>query len=145
MSPQATVEPVRPAGTVPPLNIGGRAKAALQPYPETYGQAAAWRIAIAPDALTGTADVTLDIRYRGDVARLFDGAKMVDDQFWYGPDWRVGLRRLGVGPFTLNVLPLRADAPVYIDDAYRPRPSDGAQVADVASVRLVPTYGLDLR
>lgn len=145
VSPQATVEPVRPAGTVPPLNIGGRAKAALQPYPETYGQAAAWRIAIAPDALTGTADVTLDIRYRGDVARLFDGAKMVDDQFWYGPDWRVGLRRLGVGPFTLNVLPLRADAPVYIDDAYRPRPSDGAQVADVASVRLVPTYGLDLR
>jgi hypothetical protein len=144
VSPQARIEKIRDAGSVPPLVIGGKAKAALQPYPETYGQAAAWKINIDHDALSGVADMTLDIRYRGDVARLFDGPNMVDDQFWYGPDWRVGLKRLGAGPFILNVLPLRADAPVYIDDAYRPAPTEDAQVADVASVKLIPTYALDL-
>jgi hypothetical protein len=144
VSPKVRIEAIRAAGTVPPLMIGGKARAALQPYPETYGKAAAWRITPDPDALKDVADMTLDIRYRGDVARLFEGTKMVDDQFWYGPDWRVGLRRLGTGPFTLTVLPFRTDAPVYIDDAYRPKPSDGAQIADVASVKLIPTYALDL-
>jgi len=146
VSPQVTLTRVRDAGNVPPLMIGGKAKAALQPYPEIYGLAAAWTIA--PDAWPkdnpAVADITLDIRYRGDVARLFEGADMVDDQFWYGPDWRVGLKRLGTGPFTLTVLPLRTDAPVYIDEAYRPKTSEGAQVADVAQVKLVPTYALDV-
>lgn len=145
VTPQARLEKIRDVGEVPPLMIGGKAKAALQPYPETYGKAAAWRITVDPKAMDGVADMTLDIRYRGDVARLFKGAIMVDDQFWYGPDWRVGLKRLGVDrPFMLNVLPLRSDAPVYIDEAYRPKASDGAQVADVMSVKLIPTYALDL-
>jgi hypothetical protein len=144
VSPQVRLQAVRAAGSVPPLMIGGRAKAALQPYPETYGKAAAWNIDVDKDALSGVADMTLAIDYRGDVARLFDGAAMVDDQFWYGPQWRVGLKRLGLGPFTLTVLPLRSDAPVYIDDAYRPKAAEGAQIADVASVKLIPTYALDM-
>lgn len=145
VSPKITVEKIRDAGTVPALSIGGRAKAALQPYPETYGRSAAWRITVDPKALQGVADVRMDIKYRGDVGRLFIGPDMVDDQFWYGPDWSIGLKRMGVTkPFTLTVLPMRTDAPVYIDAAYRPAASDGAQVADVQSVTLVPQYELKL-
>jgi hypothetical protein len=37
------------------------------------------------------------------------------------------------------VLPLRADAPVYIDAAHRPKFADGqAQVAELRGARLLP-------
>ncbi len=145
VSPTVTVEKTRDAGEVPPLAIGGVAKGALQPFPETYGRAAAWRLTVPPGTLKGAADVRMTIRYRGDVGRLFKGADLVDDQFWYGPDWTVGLKRAGTGVFMLNVLPLRTDAPVYLDKAYRPAASEGAQVADVQSVTLTPVYELKLK
>ena len=142
VSPQVTVEKIRDAGQAPPLVIGGVAHAALQPYPEAYGKSAAWRITVDPKALAGVANAYLDIKYQGDVGRLFVGAQMIDDQFWYGPDWVVGLKDRDLSqPFTLTVLPLRADAPVYIDDAYRPKTD---QVAVVQSVTVVPEYELTL-
>ncbi len=142
VSPQVTVEKIRDGGKVPPLVIGGRAKAALQPYPETYGRSAAWRITVDPKAMNGVANAYLDIKYQGDVGRLFSHDELIDDQFWYGPDWTVGLKgRDLTQPFTLTVLPLRADAPVYLDDAYRPKED---QVAAVQSVTVVPEYQLTL-
>ncbi len=142
VSPKVTVEKIRDAGKAPPLVVGGVAHAALQPYPEAYGRSAAWRISVDPKAMTGVANAYLDIKYQGDVGRLFSGARMIDDQFWYGPDWVVGLKGRDLSkPFTLTVLPLRADAPVYLDEAYRPKAD---QVADVQSVTVVPEYALTL-
>ncbi len=136
------MEKIRDARQAPPLVIGGVAHAALQPYPEAYGKSAAWRITVDPKALAGVANAYLDIKYQGDVGRLFVGAQLIDDQFWYGPDWVVGLKGRDLSqPFTLTVLPLRADAPVYIDDAYRPKAD---QVAIVQSVTVVPEYELTL-
>lgn len=146
VNPTVSVEKIREAGQIPPVNIGGPAKSALQPYPETYGKAAAWKITVSPGALKGISDVRMAIKYRGDVGRLFKGAEMVDDQFWYGPDWTIGLARLGVDtPFTLNVLPLRTDAPIYLDKQYRPAVTEGTQIADVQSVTLTPVYRLQMR
>ena len=146
VSPQVEVEKIRDAREVPPVVVGGVAKAALQPYPEIYGRSAAWKLTVSQGALKGAADLRMTIRYRGDVGRLFKGADLVDDQFWYGPDWTVGLKRVGADqPFTLTVLPLRLDAPVYLDKAYRPAAPEGAQVADVQSVTLTPVYELKLR
>jgi hypothetical protein len=142
VAPKVTVEKIREAGKAPPLVIGGVAHAAIQPYPEVYGRSAAWRISVDAQAMTGVANAYLDIRYRGDVGRLFSDDTMIDDQFWYGPDWLVGLKGRDLGkPFTLTVLPLRADAPVYIDEAFRPKAD---QVAEVQAVTVVPEYGLKL-
>ena len=142
VAPQVTLEKLREAGEAPPLVISGVAHAAVQPYPEAYGRSAAWRIQVDLKAMTGLANAYLDIKYQGDVGRLFAGATMIDDQFWYGPDWVIGLRGRDLGaPLTLAVLPLRADAPVYIDSAYRPKAD---QVAKVQSVTVVPEYGLSL-
>ncbi len=142
VSPQVTIEKTREAGEAPPLVIGGVAHAALQPYPEVYGRAAAWRIQVDPKAMNGLANAYLDIKYQGDVGRLFAGTALIDDQFWYGPDWVVGLKGRDLAqPLTLTVLPLRADAPVYLDGAYRPKAD---QVAQVQSVTVVPEYGLAL-
>ncbi|ESQ79237.1 hypothetical protein AEYBE204_09515 [Asticcacaulis sp. YBE204] len=146
--PKVTVEQVRDAQSVPTPVIGGRAKAALQPYPELYGRSAAYRLTLDPDSLDGLSDVYLDIDYQGDVARLFSEVTLLDDEFWYGPTWSVGLRRfekLIDKPLTLTLLPLVKNAPIYIDEAYKPQlPEAVTQTAVLKSVKLTPVYELVL-
>lgn len=143
----ARFKPLREAGQMPKPVIGGTANAGLQPYPETFGRAAAWTIDLPSDVLDGVAEAWLDIDYAGDVARLFDGVELLDDQFYYGPRWRIGLSRFSGRldkPWTLTVLPLRADSPVYIQPEVKAAIPVGGQVAEVRNVRIVPEYELKL-
>lgn len=143
----ATV-PVRAPGTAPPIAIGGPANAAMQPLPEAHRADAAWSIAVPADALRGVEDAYLEIDWRGDVGRLGDGTTMLDDAFWDGRVWRVGLQRFAARlgrPWTLSVMPLRADAPIYLDESARAQLPKDAQVAELKSVRLVPENELKVR
>jgi beta-galactosidase len=138
------VTPLREARTVPPVAIGGAAHAALQPMPETFGKAAAWRIEL-PD---GTEDAYLEIDYTGDIARLFSGTDLIDDHFYNGLTWRIGLRHVTIDPrepLVLTILPLRADAPIYLDARFDPRPVIDGQLAEVRAVRLVAEYEVVIR
>ncbi len=67
---------------------------------------------------------------------------MLDDWYYNGQRWQVGLRQFALKPgaeLRLNVLPLRADAPIYIDAAHRPAFADGqAQIAELRGARLLP-------
>jgi hypothetical protein len=142
-----TVTQTRTAGVAPPIEIGGPAKAATQPLPEAHKAAAAFTFTVPADAVAN-GDAFLEIDWRGDIGRLFDGTDMLDDAYWDGRVWRIGLKRfadrLGT-PWTLTVLPLRADAPIYLDEAARAKLPPGDQVADLLSVRLVPEYQLEVR
>ncbi|HVZ30326.1 MAG TPA: beta-galactosidase, partial [Asticcacaulis sp.] len=145
----ATLTELRPAGKAPPIVNGGRAGKAVQPYPENIGRtSAAWSISVPKGALDGVADVFLDIDYQGDIGRLFAGADMIDDDYYFGAPWQIGLKRFKDrldAPLTVTVMPLRKDAPIYIDDAVRAALPPGDQVAVVKSVKLVPQYALHLR
>ena len=128
---------LREAGEAPPVRLGGPAKAAMQPLPEAHKAAAAWTFTVPQDAAGGF----LEIDYRGDIGRLFDGADMLDDAFWDGRVWRIGLKRFAARlgrPWTLTVLPLRADAPIYLDDSARKQVPASGQIAELRSVRWVP-------
>lgn len=136
-----SIRPLRAATAVPPVRIGGDARAAMEPVPETFGDSAAWSIRVAQDA----GEAMLRIDYRGDVAQLFAGTDLIDDNFYDGLTWDVGLERFAhrlAQPLTLTVLPLRSDAPIYIQSPYRPWITPGAQLAEVLSVQAVPEYRL---
>ena len=145
-APKATITMSRRPGEAPPIPIGGTANRAIQPYPESFGRAAgAWRIAIAPGALDGLDDAFLDIDWVGDIGRLFASETLIDDRFYDGRHWRVGLKRQRAsigGPLTLAVMPLRADAPIYLDERVK-RPATG-QAAEARSVTIQPQYRLTL-
>jgi hypothetical protein len=144
----ASLTEVRPAGVAPPISIGGLAARALQPYPEAFGRSAAWSIILPKDAIEGVADAFLNIDYQGDVARLFSGVEMLDDDYYYGGVWSIGLKRYRAqiqAPLTLTVLPLRKDAPIYIDDAVRAQLPPADQVAVVRSIKVVPQYALKIQ
>ena len=143
-----TVTRLREAQTVPPIVIGGPAQAALQPYPETFGKSAAWTLAVPKSALQGVGDAYLKIHYVGDVVRFFSGTELIDDAYYNGLDWEIGLKRYSDRldhPFTLTLLPLRQDAPIYLEPDAVPKIPAGSQAAELGSVEVIPEYALQLR
>ena len=144
-SVDVTLTRVREAQTVPPIAIGGPAQAALQPAPEVFGKSAAWSVTVPADAVSDGNDAYLRFDYVGDVARLFAGTELIDDEYFNGLTWEIGLKRFAQKlqqPFTMTILPLRQDAPIYMEPQYRPAMSAGAQAADVLRVRISPEYRL---
>lgn len=141
---------VRDAALIPPVKkmnavTWRKEEIALAPSDSAFDQAALWRIGVKPQALDGLSDVFLDIHYVGDVARLYSGGELLDDDFFKGTTWRVGLRRLAPalarGPLELRVLPLRSDAPIFLEGA-KPRFPATGQVAEVSEIRVIPEYEL---
>jgi hypothetical protein len=149
--PRITVEKVREAAVVPPVTLFNavtwrHVAIALAPSDSAFDHAAVWRLRIPAGASLGDGDV-LDIHYEGDVGRLYARGVLLDDNFYNGLPWRVGLQRfaneLRRGPLELRILPLRSDAPIYIEPAFRPTdfPANG-QVARLESARVLPRYEL---
>ena len=69
-------------------------------------------------------DALLRIRYKGDVARVRIGDKLVMDDFYNGLPLEIGLKRYAeeikkAEVITLEILPFRADAPVFLLAACR--------------------------
>lgn len=151
-SPHATLSLLQPAGLAAPAKMaplnGRDTPVAQAPDEGPLPAAARWSISIPPHAADGLAELYLDIRYTGSVARLYSGSRLLDDDFFTGQPWRLGLKQLlGSQPaatLDLAVAPLRRDAPLYFE-LTKPLEFDAhGQAASVQSIRLVPEYELTL-
>ena len=73
---------------------------------------------------------------------------MLADDFFSGLSWEVGLDRfrkeLQAGPLELDILPLRRDAPIFLERRFRPQFSQSGQVAKLHSMALIPEYQLSI-
>ncbi|MFT7722993.1 MAG: beta-galactosidase [Roseateles sp.] len=139
--PALQVRPVRAARDAPPVRRGGLAGAAVQPVPEAFAAAATWALQLPEPLAPDAEDLLLELDFVGDIGRLFAGTRMLDDWYYNGQRWQIGLKQFALPPgqrLELAVLPLRADAPVYIDAAHRPAFAAGqAQVAMLREARLL--------
>lgn len=111
--------------------------------------AAAWKLTCEqPAATTALSSVILRIRYQGDVARLYMGSRLVDDDFWNGLPWLITLKNLvpsnppSVNRFRLEVLPLPRNYPMYLEAADALRLPASGDVVHLDSVEAVPQYEL---
>jgi hypothetical protein len=93
-------------------------------------------------------ELFLEVRYQGDIARLYADHHLLADDFYNGRAWSIGLRRFlnaeDAKKFELHILPLRKDAPVYME---LPRPAEfsaNGQTEKLESIRLVPEYQLTI-
>jgi beta-galactosidase len=135
-----------PAGHVDPVQTSSlqrKVPVAVAPDDSAFKNAAAWRISMPANQMAGLSDVFLRINYVGDIGRLYAGQRLLDDDFYHGDIWEVGLKRFA--PFagqnlTLDVLPLRNDAPVYFSPKARPDFGSADQISDVRAIRAVPEY-----
>jgi hypothetical protein len=70
--------------------------------------------------------------------------QLLDDQFYNGRSFEVGLKRYAPailsGDLRLEVLPLRQDAPIYLPDEAKPRFGPDGAIATVRQIEIVRDY-----
>ncbi|MGC1659337.1 MAG: beta-galactosidase [Candidatus Acidiferrales bacterium] len=136
----------QPAGTADPVQTSAlqrKVPVAVVPDESDFKNAAKWQITMPSSPMAGVSDVFLRIDYTGDIGRLYAGQRMLDDDFYHGAIWEVGLKRftpLTGQNLTLDVLPLRKDAPIYFSPKARPDFGSATQISDVQAITAVPEY-----
>jgi len=79
--------------------------------------------------------------------RLFSGTELIDDAYYNGLNWELGLKRYASlldKPLTLTLLPLRKDAPIYLEPEFTPKFAGATQLAELGNIEIVPEYALQL-
>ncbi len=146
-------EPTKQAETAPPVRMGpvtsSRPKGVAQaPEDKAFEGAAAWKIRVPAQTTEAIEEVFLAVRYKGDEARLYSKGKLLTDDFFNGQTWSVGLSRFldlkQSNELELRILPLRSDAPIYLEPAYRPVMVRGGQTVELDALKLVPEYNLTM-
>jgi hypothetical protein len=134
------------AGHVDPVQTSAlqrKVPVAVAPDDSAFKNAAAWRISLPANEMAGLSDVFLRINYVGDIGRIYAGQRLLDDDFYHGDIWEIGLKRfapLAGQNLTLDVLPLRKDAPIYFSPKARPDFGSAEQISDVRAITAVPEY-----
>jgi beta-galactosidase len=150
-NPQMVYEKIQDARPASPIKLGpplswrptGIAQA---PDEAAFDQAAKWRLRLPQEPLQGLSDLFLKIEYVGDVARLQSASHLLTDDFFNGLPWTIGLRRFleahAAGDLTLEILPLRKDAPIFLEEKYRPTFTGQDQLVRLDKITLIPQYEL---
>ncbi len=144
------LERIQDAKVAPPVNLGPPLSwrphgVAMAPGADALSAAAKWQVSIAGDLLdNAVSNLFLNIDYTGDVGRLSANGYLLDDNFFNGQPWSIGLRRFGERirntPIELSVLPLRKDAPIFLEKPYRPDFNNSLQIVRLNNLTLVPQY-----
>ncbi|MGI4831031.1 MAG: beta-galactosidase [Janthinobacterium lividum] len=116
----------------------------LAPAEADYAAAASWKITVEGSTHASDAtDTLLQIHYDGDVARLQQGGRLLDDDFWNGLQWCVGTNGVKANlqePMSLSILPLPRPFSMYFEnEAQLPANSP---VLRLRSVEAIPQYQL---
>jgi hypothetical protein len=92
----------------------------------------------------------LRINYVGDVAMAFMKGQLVQDEFYHGEPWTIGLKRyaddLKTEPLTFYFRPLRKNAP-FLGDLPKQAVPDFTKgpVVDIKDVEVIPEYKFSIR
>jgi len=119
----------------------------MAPTDADFASSAKWSLVVPASDWAGVNDLFLEADYVGDVARLTSKGKLLTDNFYNGMLWEIGLRRFGnrfdEGGIELQILPLRNDSPIFLEDEYRMPRGDG-QIVNLKSLTVVPQYQLTI-
>ena len=124
---------------------------AMAPDEADFAKAAGWSLSVPKISWSATVpDAFIQIRYQGDAARLSCNGKLLDDNFWNGQSWTIGLRELfgdglGAGPVELGlqILPLPQKYPMFLQQAEQLQFRNG--FADgLGSITITPQYRVTL-
>lgn len=144
--PQPEVTLLRDAGPAPEVrwNPDPKRRIPLAPQAPAFAEAAVWHIGLPDTVVASPGRTLLRIRYVGDVARLYAGHRLVEDNDYKGTPLEFGLWRLTEAErrdgLTLRVLPLRKDAPIYLPKDAWPDFGTRTQTASLGRVSLVVRY-----
>ena len=90
------------------------------------------------------------VNYVGDVAMAFMKGQLVQDEFYHGEPWTIGLKRyandLKTDPLTFYFRPLRKNAP-FLGDLPKQAVPDFTKgpVVDIKNVEVIPEYKFNIK
>ncbi len=144
----------RSAGPPPEVRLGPavswrKNRVATVPPDSVFQQAAQWELTLPRQDLTGISQLLLRMDYVGDVGRAYLGKELVDDNYYNGVPWEIGLMRFVPGifdqPLSVQVLALRRGSPIYLDSRAKNRLDAGHPTAAITRISLTPQYETVLR
>jgi beta-galactosidase len=122
-------------------------RTALAPEDADFDRAAAWTFRVPTTWASQISNVFLQIQYQGDVARLYNAQHLLDDDFWNGMTWTVGIKDLKMGTqdgraetWTLRILPLPKSFPMYLENKADLHYPTSGNLASLVSVKVIPQY-----
>jgi hypothetical protein len=124
VSTQLATELLQPAGLAREIPLSSdKSHVAIAPTDADFTNAAVWKINL-PAKLDLSQNPILRIHYVGDVARLTLNGRLIDDNFYSGRTFDLGLKRYApeilTGDLRLEILPLRKDAPIFFEPKDKP-------------------------
>jgi hypothetical protein len=142
------VESLQPAGPLRDIPFSKRKPpVAIAPEDADFQKAALWRIRL-PSGLNLSLDPLVRLDYVGDVARVLLNGKLLTDNFYNGKPFEIALRRhapeILTGDLQIAILPLRANAPIYLAERARPAFGEHQSIGALRRVDIVPRYQLRL-
>ena len=161
---KVTTELLQPAGPAREIPLSsGKSRIAIAPDDSDFTNAAVWKIKLPAnwnaDPPIGSKksehernlpigrSALLRIHYVGDVARLTLNGRLVDDNFYSGREFDLGLNRYApeilTGDLRLEILPLRKDAPIFLEPKARPDFGGKETLVKLQSVKLVNRYAVE--
>jgi beta-galactosidase len=147
VSVKANLQLLQPAGPPREIPINAKTHLALAPTDSDFTNAAIWEIKL-PANIDLSLNPILRIHYVGDVARLTLDGKLLDDNFYSGRTFDLGLKRYAPeilnGDLRLEVLPLRKEAPIFLEAGAKPDFGAADSIANVSDIEIVNTYEADL-
>jgi hypothetical protein len=112
------------------------------PSDTDFERAAVWKITLPKNI--EKKNLLLRIGYDGDVARLYLGDKLLTDNFYNGSVFELGIDRFAPEIYKqalfLKILPLRKDAPVYLQPDARPDFEGANSVCKLSAVNLIELH-----
>jgi hypothetical protein len=143
--PPVEVERLADNPTPPPLRMGPwvawrGGSVPLAPDDDSYQRATRLRLRL-PDAIPSSRGrVLLVIDYRGDAARLYADGELVDDHYYDGEPWLVGVDRFaqaGRWPVLELAIIAAGDLPIFLEPAARDRLAGASSSAELCSARAI--------
>jgi len=132
------LQPPGPARVIPLSS--GNSHIALAQKDADFTNAAIWKIKL-PAKLNFHSPLVLRIHYVGDVARLTLDDKLIEDNFYSGREFDLGLNRYApeilTGDLQLKILPLRKDAPIFLEPKARPDFGTNVSLVKLQSAEIV--------
>jgi hypothetical protein len=133
------LKPAGPAREIPLSN--GKSPIARAPTDADFTNAAVWKIRW-PKKWSMDENTILRIRYVGDAARLVLNGKLVEDNFYCGREFDLGLERyaeqiLQGDELRLEILPLSKNAPVFFEPKAKPDFGAAETLLKLQSVEII--------
>ena len=142
--PPVGIKPLTLNAEVPERRFGPviawRGKATpLAPPDSAYDHATRVHLVLPPAVPCDQGRVLLTLDYVGDAARLYADGELVDDHFYDGEPWAIGIDRFATAGhwprFELAILAADPDAPIFLEPAARARQRE-TRVPTLISTRL---------